>query len=82
MPPGMTGWAQVNGGIEIAWPERIMMDVWYVDHRSSLLDIKILWRTAAVVLFGEKTNFEALAEAIAYANQGEVAAEAAGCREA
>ena len=81
VPPGMTGWAQINGGIEIAWPERIMMDVWYVDHRSIFLDLKILWRTAAVVLYGERTNQEALSEAIAYANQGEVAAEAAGCQQ-
>lgn len=67
--PGLTGWAQVNGGIELSWPERIMLDVWYVDHRSVSLDLRILWRTAAVVWFGDKRKPEALAQAIAYANQ-------------
>ncbi|HTC92067.1 MAG TPA: sugar transferase [Terriglobales bacterium] len=69
IPPGMTGWAQVNGGVELSWPERIMLDVWYIDHRSFWLDMTILWRTAAVVLFGDKPNGEALNEAITYAHQ-------------
>jgi lipopolysaccharide/colanic/teichoic acid biosynthesis glycosyltransferase len=75
LPPGMTGWAQVNGGVELSWPERIMLDVWYVDHPSLWLNMRILWRTAAVILFGDKPNCKALQEAIAYANQqnGEVA---------
>jgi lipopolysaccharide/colanic/teichoic acid biosynthesis glycosyltransferase len=67
--PGMTGWAQVNGGVELSWPERIMLDVWYVDHRSFWLDIQILWRTASVILFGEKPGSDALKQAIAYANE-------------
>lgn len=65
--PGMTGWAQVNGGIELSWPERIILDVWYVHHRSLWLDFRILWRTIAVIVIGEKLNSGALAEAIAYA---------------
>ena len=69
IPPGMTGWAQVNGGIEISWPERIVLDVWYVDHCSFWLDVWILCRTAAVVLFGEKPDIEALEGAFAYANR-------------
>jgi len=69
IPPGMTGWAQVNGGIEISWPERIVLDVWYVDHRSFWLGMKILWLTAAVILFGERPNPKALDEAMAYASQ-------------
>jgi lipopolysaccharide/colanic/teichoic acid biosynthesis glycosyltransferase len=67
IPPGMTGWAQVNGGVEITWPQRIVLDVWYVDHRSLWLDVKILWRTAAVVLFGEEPNLKALEGATTYA---------------
>jgi lipopolysaccharide/colanic/teichoic acid biosynthesis glycosyltransferase len=78
IPPGMTGWAQVNGGIEISWPERIMLDVWYVEHRSFWLDMKILWRTTAVVLFGEMPNPKSLEEAIAYARQQVGEAEVAG----
>jgi lipopolysaccharide/colanic/teichoic acid biosynthesis glycosyltransferase len=46
--PGITGWAQVNGRNALSWPDRFALDVWYVDHRSLALDIKIciltLWR--------------------------------------
>jgi lipopolysaccharide/colanic/teichoic acid biosynthesis glycosyltransferase len=48
--PGITGWAQVNGRNAISWDERLRLDVWYVDHRSLALDLKILWRTLAKVL--------------------------------
>ena len=40
--PGITGWAQVNGRTSLSWPERIELDVWYVDHRSLALDLRIL----------------------------------------
>jgi lipopolysaccharide/colanic/teichoic acid biosynthesis glycosyltransferase len=45
--PGLTGWAQVNGRTSISWPERIEMDLWYIEHRSVSLDMRILLRTAA-----------------------------------
>ena len=48
--PGITGWAQVNGRNALAWPERLAMDVWYVDHRSLALDLRILGMTVATVL--------------------------------
>ena len=44
--PGITGWAQVRGRDEIGWPERIALDVWYIEHWSLLLDAKILLLTA------------------------------------
>ena len=44
--PGITGWAQVNGRTSLPWPERIELDVWYVEHRSLRLDLRILLRTA------------------------------------
>lgn len=44
--PGITGWAQVNGRNGISWEEKFELDVWYVDHRSLALDLKILWMTA------------------------------------
>jgi lipopolysaccharide/colanic/teichoic acid biosynthesis glycosyltransferase len=50
--PGMTGWAQVNGRARIPWEERIELDVWYVDHRSLALDLRILVRTARLLLTG------------------------------
>ena len=45
VPPGVTGWAQVHGRAALPWPERIELDVWYVDHASLALDARILWRT-------------------------------------
>jgi lipopolysaccharide/colanic/teichoic acid biosynthesis glycosyltransferase len=51
--PGITGWAQVNGRTSLSWPERIELDVWYVDHRSPALDIRILLRTVRMLLTGQ-----------------------------
>jgi lipopolysaccharide/colanic/teichoic acid biosynthesis glycosyltransferase len=51
--PGITGWAQVQGRAGIPWEERIELDLWYVDHRSLLLDLRILARTAWLVLTGQ-----------------------------
>ena len=51
--PGITGWAQVNGRASISWPERIELDVWYVDHRSLRLDLEILARTARLLVSGQ-----------------------------
>jgi lipopolysaccharide/colanic/teichoic acid biosynthesis glycosyltransferase len=48
--PGITGWAQVNGRNAIRWEEKFALDVWYVDHQSVWLDLKILWRTVMHVL--------------------------------
>jgi lipopolysaccharide/colanic/teichoic acid biosynthesis glycosyltransferase len=49
--PGITGWAQVNGRAELPWADRIELDVWYVEHRSASLDLRILARTPRA-LFG------------------------------
>jgi lipopolysaccharide/colanic/teichoic acid biosynthesis glycosyltransferase len=48
--PGITGWAQVNGRNLLSWDERFILDVWYVNHHSILLDIKILFITSKIVL--------------------------------
>lgn len=48
--PGITGWAQVNGRNALTWEEKFRLDVWYVDHRSIWLDLKILWLTVREVL--------------------------------
>lgn len=50
---GITGWAQVNGRNAISWQEKFELDVWYVDHLSFVLDIKILWRTVMKVFKSE-----------------------------
>jgi sugar transferase EpsL len=54
--PGITGWAQVNGRNAISWEEKFRLDVWYVDHQSFWLDLKILWRTIAKVFNREGIN--------------------------
>jgi lipopolysaccharide/colanic/teichoic acid biosynthesis glycosyltransferase len=51
--PGITGWAQVNGRAGIPWDERIELDVWYVEHRSIGLDLKILARTTRLLVTGQ-----------------------------
>lgn len=56
--PGITGWAQVNGRNAISWDEKFALDVWYVDHWSPLLDLKILWMTAASVFKHEGITAE------------------------
>jgi lipopolysaccharide/colanic/teichoic acid biosynthesis glycosyltransferase len=48
--PGITGWAQVNGRNAISWADKFALDVWYVDHRSLWLDVRILWLTVRKVL--------------------------------
>jgi len=50
--PGITGWAQVQGRATIPWSERIELDIWYVDHRGSALDLRILARTAWLLISG------------------------------
>jgi lipopolysaccharide/colanic/teichoic acid biosynthesis glycosyltransferase len=50
--PGITGWAQINGRASLAWSERIELDLYYIEHRSLLLDLRILARTPTLVLGG------------------------------
>jgi lipopolysaccharide/colanic/teichoic acid biosynthesis glycosyltransferase len=50
--PGITGWAQVHGRTSLPWPERIELDVWYVEHRSLRLDLRILARTVRLLATG------------------------------
>lgn len=56
--PGVTGWAQVNGRNALSWEDKFALDVWYVDHRSLLLDLKILARTVAAVFRREGISYE------------------------
>jgi lipopolysaccharide/colanic/teichoic acid biosynthesis glycosyltransferase len=52
LKPGITGWAQVNGRASLPWPERIELDLWYVEHATLALDVKILWLTARMMVTG------------------------------
>ena len=51
--PGLTGWAQINGRNAISWEEKFALDLWYVDHHSMLVDLKILWATLIKVIHSE-----------------------------
>ena len=54
--PGVTGWAQINGRNAIDWDQKLALDVWYVDHRSMLLDLKIMFLTVLKVFRAENIN--------------------------
>ena len=54
--PGITGWAQINGRNAISWEEKFALDIWYVDNRSLLLDLKILWLTIQRVIVRQGVN--------------------------
>lgn len=56
VPPGMTGWAQVNGRNNVTWEERFELDIWYIDNQSFWLDVKILFLTASSVFKTEGVN--------------------------
>jgi lipopolysaccharide/colanic/teichoic acid biosynthesis glycosyltransferase len=52
LKPGITGWAQVNGRASLPWPQRIELDLFYVEHATIALDLKILWLTARMLVTG------------------------------
>jgi lipopolysaccharide/colanic/teichoic acid biosynthesis glycosyltransferase len=56
--PGLTGWAQVCGRADIPIEDKIELDLWYVEHRSLALDVKIMWRTAHSALIGGQSIYE------------------------
>jgi lipopolysaccharide/colanic/teichoic acid biosynthesis glycosyltransferase len=60
--PGITGWAQVNGRTSLSWPERIELDVWYVENRSLRLDVRILLKTARMLATGHGLYSEDLTQ--------------------
>lgn len=61
--PGLTGWAEVNGNVELTWDEQLLLDRWYVQNQSFRLDMTILVKTIGVVLLGSKKNNVALLNA-------------------
>jgi lipopolysaccharide/colanic/teichoic acid biosynthesis glycosyltransferase len=56
--PGLTGWAQVNGRNALSWDEKFALDIWYIENRTLMLDLRILWMTARKVLFREGISAE------------------------
>ena len=57
--PGITGWAQVNGRNAITWEEKFRLDLWYINNRSILIDMKIIFLTARKVIAGEGVDTKA-----------------------
>lgn len=70
--PGITGWAQVNGRNEITWTEKFNLDIWYVEHRSMLLDLKILVSTAVKVVKRQGINQQGSATMEKFTGSNEV----------
>ncbi|MEG2282875.1 MAG: sugar transferase [Rikenellaceae bacterium] len=64
--PGITGWAQVNGRNDISWTKKFELDVWYVDHVSLLLDIKILFITVKKVFVRDGINKEGCSTTVSF----------------
>ena len=73
--PGITGWSQVNGRNAASWPRRLALDVWYVDHQSLALDLKILAMTFWKVFKSEGVNQPGRATVDAFTGDEEPAAE-------
>lgn len=68
--PGITGLAQVSGRNSLSWEEKFRLDVWYVDNWSLWLDLRILWRTVAKVIFQEGISSEGEATAAPFKGSG------------
>jgi len=64
--PGITGWAQCNGRNAISWTEKFKLDVWYVDHCSFMLDLKIIFLTIKKVLIREGISLEGQATTVPF----------------
>jgi len=69
--PGVTGWAQVNGRNAISWEDKFALDVWYVDNRSTWLDLKIIWLTVLRVVRRQDVNAEIGTSPEFWGTQGE-----------
>jgi lipopolysaccharide/colanic/teichoic acid biosynthesis glycosyltransferase len=63
MRPGITGWAQVNGGRIISTSDKLSLDIWYVQNASLVLDLAIVLRTVKMILFGDQINVDAVNQA-------------------
>lgn len=61
--PGLTGWAQVNGNTALGEAEKLSLDLWYVAHRGTALDLRILWLTAVTLIRGERRSEPTIAAA-------------------
>jgi lipopolysaccharide/colanic/teichoic acid biosynthesis glycosyltransferase len=79
VPPGITGWAQVNGRNAIDWDRKLSLDVWYVDHCGLMLDLKILAMTVSKVLLGSGVAREGQVSMDEFFGSGTPAANSGEC---
>ena len=70
--PGLTGWAQVNGGRLLTIPEKMALDLWYLQNASLIIDARIVIATVHMVLFGESRDEDAIARAVASLQAGPI----------
>jgi sugar transferase EpsL len=64
--PGITGWSQINGRNNMTWDDKLALDVWYVDHRSLLLDVRILLRTLWVMVTRQGVSLDGHATTVPF----------------
>jgi sugar transferase EpsL len=64
--PGITGWSQINGRNDMPWDQKLLLDVWYVDHRSFTLDVRILLRTLWVMVTRQGVSLEGHATTVKF----------------
>lgn len=69
--PGITGWAQVNGRNSLSWEDKFKLDVWYVDHQSLWLDVKIIWLTSKKVIMRDGISAKGEATMTAFKGSAE-----------
>src|SRR3546814_17265911 len=65
VPPGLTGWAQVNGNARLEEADKLALDLWYIDHASPRLNLLILLKTLGVVILGDRINRSEVGRAFA-----------------
>ena len=72
--PGVTGWAQVNGGISLTPEEKLALDLWYARHASVLLDIKIIIKSVVMIIRGDRKDEDAIGKAMLEMSRGRLGA--------
>jgi lipopolysaccharide/colanic/teichoic acid biosynthesis glycosyltransferase len=75
MKPGLSGWAQINGGTRISARDKMALDIWYGYHASALLDLQIIWGTLRTLLFGDRVNHRAIEAARSFVASGGAVAD-------
>ena len=76
--PGITGWAQINGRNNMSWEDKLALDVWYVEHRSLWLDVRILLKTLWVMMTRQGVSLDGYATTVPFQGEGAEGADSDG----